>query len=146
MVENRLSKRHVMFAVLLLGALVQCGSPTTPTATEAVFHVRACFRSLHAPNGEIFRILLRDSERIAEARALVGAPVGSRRIVAGTVLTGNGGFNLPWNWHLAPDTVWFPQFTVEICDACPSFVEANIDQWRSATFCPWSSEIIAEHE
>lgn len=92
----------------------------------------------------MFRILLRDSTPIAQARALVGA--GNRRIVAGRVARGNGGFNTPWSWHLDPPSVSFPEVTVEICDSCPGAVEANVGMWESGVFCPWSSEVIAEQK
>jgi hypothetical protein len=107
-----------------------------------MFQVRACRGSRHAPDGEVFRILLRDRDSMAQARALIGA--GSRKIVVGTLASGNGGFNLPWSWHLIPDTVKFPEISVEICDGCPSDVEANGANWGAGSFCPWTSEIIAE--
>ena len=139
-------RRRIASAILLagLGVAIQCGSPTAPGRTQSVFQVRACRGSLHAPDGEMFRILLRDSDLIAQARALIG--VGNRRIVAGKLAPGNGGFNAPWSWHLDPDTVGFPQITDEICDGCPSFVEANGGSWGLGSFCPWSSEVIAEQK
>jgi hypothetical protein len=140
-----MSARRRIASVLLLaglGAIIQCGSPDAPSRAEAIFQVRACRGSRQAPDGEIFRILVQDSGLIAQARALIGA--GNRRIVAGTLAPGNGGFNVPWSWHLNPDTVAFPDVAVEICDGCPSDVEANGGNWGLGSFCPWSSEIIAE--
>lgn len=135
---NRMRAR-VVFAVVLVG--IACGDgPTAPSRTEAIFQVRACRGSLHSPDGEVFRILLRDSALIAEARALIG--VGNRKIVAGNLAPRDGGFNAPWSWHLAPDTVRFPEVTVELCDGCPSLLEAG--GRRVGAFCPWSSEVIAE--
>lgn len=128
--------------VAIAAATIECGSPAAPSRSEAIFQVRACRGSRSAPNGEIFRILLRDSSVIAQARALVGA--GTRRIVLGTLARGNGGFNTPWNWHLDPDTVRFPDLAIELCDGCPSDVEMNGGNWGNGTFCPWTSEIIAE--
>jgi hypothetical protein len=133
------------FASMLLiagvGPLIQC-TPASPTRADAIFQVRACRGSRHAPNGEVFRILLRDSASIAQARSLIGA--ANRKIVAGTLASGNGGFNLPWSWHLNPDTVRFPEISVEVCDGCPSDVEASGGNWGGGSFCPWTSEIIAE--
>ena len=138
------ARRRIATVLLLagLGAIIQCGSPDAPSRAEAIFQVRACRGSRRAPDGEVFQILLRNSDVIAQARALVGA--GNRRIVAGTLAPGNGGFNAPWSWHLDPDTVAFPEVAIELCDGCPSDVEANGGHWGSGSFCPWSSEIIAE--
>src|SRR5688500_7582964 len=96
---------HCQRALLFIAALsaaVQCSSPAAPSR-EAIFQVRACRGSLIAPDGEVFRILLRDPALIEQARGLVG--VGNRRIVRGNVMQGNGGFNAPWNWHLDPNSV-----------------------------------------
>jgi len=136
-------RRHILSVLLIagIGLLTRC-SPDAPSRTGSIFQVRACRGSRHAPDGEVFRILLRDSDAIAQARALVGA--GNRRIVAGTLASGNGGFNMPWNWHLDPDSVRFAEVAVEICDGCPSDVEASGGHWAAGSFCPWTSEIIAE--
>ncbi len=136
--------KDIALVVLIVGAgaAIQCGSPAAPSRTEAIFQVRACRGSPQAPDGEVFRILLRDTRLIAQARAFVGA--GNRRIVAGTLVRGDGGFNAPWSWHLDPESVSFPEAAVELCDGCPSFVEANGGTWGSGSFCPWNSEIIAQ--
>jgi len=131
-----------MVAMAAVAGTIDCGSPNTPSRSEAIFQVRACRGSRRAPDGEVFRILLRDNTVTAQARALVGA--GGRRIVLGTLVPGNGGFNTPWNWHLDPDTVRFPEVAIELCDGCPGDVEANGGNWDAGTFCPWTSEIIAE--
>jgi hypothetical protein len=137
-------RRRIAFVLLFagLGPTIQCGSPDAPSRAEAIFQVRACRGSRRAPDGEVFRILLRDRDLIAQARALVGA--GRQRIVSGTLASGNGGFNAPWSWHLNPDTVRFPEIAVEVCDGCPGDVEANGGMWDAGSFCPWTSEIIAE--
>ena len=70
----------------------------------------------------------------------------NRRIVAGSLAQGNGGFNAPWSWYLDPDTVRFPEVAIELCDGCPSDVETNGGSWGLGSFCPWSSEIIAEQK
>jgi len=138
--------RSIASVLLLagLGSIIQCGSPDAPSRTEAIFQVRACRGSRRAPDGEVFRILLRDSAVIAQARALIGA--ADRRIVAGALAQGNGGFNAPWSWHLDPDTVRFPEVAIELCDGCPSDVEASGGSWGNGAFCPWSSEIIVEQK
>jgi hypothetical protein len=140
-----MSVRRRLACVLLLAGLgpsIQCGAPDAPSRADAIFQIRACRGSRRAPEGEVFRILLRDSASIAQARAVLGS--GNRRIVSGALASGNGGFNAPWSWHLDPDTVRFPEVAIELCDGCPSDVEANGGNWGAGTFCPWTSEIIAE--
>ena len=68
-----------------------------------MFLVRTCVGSEHSPQGEQFRIMLRDPVVIAQAEALAGRSVS--RVVGGDLAPGNGGFNQPWSWHLRPETV-----------------------------------------
>lgn len=109
--------------------------------TGALFVIRAC-ASPDDPDGQTFHALIRDPAVIAQADDLVGA--GQQQILSGTLLAEDGGFNAPWSWHLHPDTIGFSDFTIELCDGCPSFVEADLDYWleRVGTYCPWSTEVV----
>lgn len=123
-----------IFAVLGWVWIAACGSPTSPSR-DAVFAVNSC---PHQP-GETFRILLRDPDRIREAERLVG----KNHIVRGITRAGDGGFNAPWSWHMDPDTVRFPEVTVELCSGCASFLEASPAVWNGADFCPLGAVIVA---
>lgn len=134
--------------VPLLGALItvlSCGGDRSPTAPggTAVFVIRACLGSEHAPAGETFRIRLTDRGVIDQADGLIGR--GSVMIVLGSLAAGDGGFNAPWSWHLDPNTVEFAEGAIELCDACPSLIEADLDYWLNTVgnYCPWSTEVIA---
>lgn len=130
-------------AVLLLAA---CGggdrSPTSPGGGEAVFLLRACAGS--GAGGETFRILTRDPAVIQEATALIGRGPG-RRLVRGALRAGDGGFNAPWRWHLAPADVRFADLAVEVCDGCPHDIEGDLGYWLGnvGSYCPWSTEVLA---
>jgi hypothetical protein len=108
----------------------------------ALFVVRAC-ASLDDPDGQTFHALIRDPAAIAEAEDLIGA--GQQRILSGQLLAGDGGFNAPWSWRLDPDTVGFADFTIELCDGCPSFVEKDLEYWLDTVgqYCPWSTEVLS---
>lgn len=131
--------------VAALALLVGCGddSPTQPPLPPgaAIFAIRAC-RDATRP-GEVFRVLLDDPALIAEATALVGA--GEEKIVSGRVVRGDGAFNRGWSWHLDPDSVRFVDLTIEVCDGCPSYLEAHLDEWleQVGQYCPWSTEVLA---
>ena len=113
-----------------------------PTDGGAVFTIRAC-AAAEDPDGQTFRALIRDPQVIAEAESLIGA--GEGRILSGGLLAGDGGFNGPWSWHLDPDTITFSDFTIELCDGCPMFVEEDLDYWLEVVrqYCPWSTEVVA---
>jgi hypothetical protein len=91
--------------------------------------------------GETFNVLIQDSERIAEADSLLAEGIG--KSPSGFLRRGHGGFNRPWSWHLAPETVVFSAACPAEA-AHPSLVEANLDEWvdRTRFWCP-SARLVA---
>jgi len=94
---------------------------------------------------EEFRIRLTDPVRIAQARRILNGQE-TPKIVTGPLAAGNGGFNLGWSWHLVPEDTHFAEFSIELCDGKPSFVEEDLDYWLNTvgTFCPWSAIVVDE--
>lgn len=107
----------------------------------AVFLIRAC-ASVENPDGQYFRVLIREPSVIATAESLIGP--GPQQIISSALIPGDGGFNAPWSWHLDPDSVAFADFAIELCDGCPMFVEEDLDYWLHdvGQYCPWSSEVL----
>lgn len=140
-VRARSTPSAVALAGFLLIAFVGCGggsSPSEPTPSPegAIFRV--------VVGEETFHILILDSERIAEAEALLvdGAP---RKTVHGRLRRGDGGFNQPWSWHLDPATAKPAEVCADNLDGLPSHVEAGLHVWIDEIkfFCPWSGELVA---
>ena len=101
------------------------------------------------PGGTNYGWLEHDPKACSTPSFLLERPAQELAIVSGDptlerIAQGNGGFNTPWNWHLDPDTVSLPEVAIELCDGCPSDVEASGVNYGGGTFCPWTSEIIAE--
>jgi hypothetical protein len=97
---------------------------------------------IQAGGGEQFRILLEDPALVAEAeRHLRSGRVG---VISGTLAAGDGGFNMPYRWHLVPASVHFPDVAIELCDGRPSFVENELDYWlgRVGAYCPWGARVL----
>jgi hypothetical protein len=130
-----------VWAIVMAPACSDSDSPVEP-GQGALFQIRACRGSLHAPAGEVFRVLVLDADQIRLGGTLIGR--GNVRIVGGSLAAGDGGFNAPWSWHLDPGSVVFSEGAVEVCDGCPSFVEGDLDYWlRVGSYCPWSAEVEA---
>lgn len=105
------------------------------------FLVRAC-SSLENPEGETFFVRFVDPEMISLAER-IAAGKEPQRIVTGRLRCGDGGFNRGWSWHLDPNSTSLVEASIELCDGCPSFVEAELDYWlRLGRYCPWSTEIL----
>jgi len=106
--------------------------------TEAQFVVDAC-HTPSTPSGQPFRIRLTDSTEIAWAEAVIRGTSG--RFVLGRLAHGDGGFNAPWHWHLKPDSTYLVEAAIELCDACPTAVEAG-GLFQLGSFCPVTSRVV----
>jgi hypothetical protein len=123
-------------AALLSGLACNDSHPAEPS--DALFEILAS-----AASGETFRIQVSDPSQIAALESLLGQ--GNRKIVSGALRRGNGGFNTPWSWHMAPDSIEVADVTIELCDGRPSDVESALDYWIDTVgrFCPWGTEVVA---
>lgn len=137
----RWARSCMLYLLVAAGTMIGCGDGHALTS-GSVFVVRACRGSMGLPDGQTFRVMIRDPDVIAEAESLIGA--GNEKIITGTVRPGDGGFNEPWSWHLDPSTVALVDLTIEICDGCPDHIERDVDTWIESVgaYCPWSTEIV----
>ena len=108
-----------------------------------------------AVHGDSYVLVLEAEGDLEHARALIqdpdaaGAPIVTARIAAGA-----DGLNRdhraagapPWSWHLT-QFEGFADFTIELCDGWPSFVEADVAAWIANTegqICFWQYTVVAE--
>ena len=57
---------------------------------------------------------------------------------SGTIVPGDGGFNIGYGWHLDPATVRLVEVAMEVCDGLPS----DVGSITSKTYCPWRGRIV----
>jgi hypothetical protein len=89
---------------------------------------------------QTFKIELVTPELVDNAKALLaGEEVPS--IPVGEIVRDDPSVNEPWSWHIDPATVEFADFTTEVCDGLPEYVEDGT--LTSDTYCPWSAKVIA---
>ena len=95
--------------------------------------------------GERFRVWVTNPQTIQQIRDLqagrstANIPIG--RIHRGP---GAGDHNAPWSWHLDPEDIGMADMTIEVCDARPSYVEENVDEFVDTVlrYCPWSAVLV----
>jgi hypothetical protein len=70
------------------------------------------------------------------------ASIPNGRVLKGS---GQGDHNVPWSWHLDSEDIHMAEFTIEVCDAIPSFLEQNLDYFVNTVqrYCPWSASLVA---
>jgi hypothetical protein len=109
-------------------ALAGCGaSPAVPSI--ATFEIE----------GQRFKIELVSPELVRHAtRLLSGEEVAP--IPLGRIVRDSPSVNAPWSWHIDPATLEFADFTTEVCDGLPEFVEDGT--LTGDTYCPWLAKVI----
>jgi hypothetical protein len=128
-----------MSGILALGLLTACGEATG-------FNAEAVATFVVEVSGEEFRVQV-TSEAQAEAfRARMAS--GTEGVVSGSLVSGSGGINAPWKWHLDATTVHVSDMAIELCDGRPSMVDADLAYWLNNVrqFCPWGATVVREEE
>jgi hypothetical protein len=109
------------------------GGPCTARTGGALVTIRAC--------GQSFSVWITNPAFIDEAIGRKGA--GRGRIPVLTLRDG-GDCDAQWSWHVAPEQASFADFTIELCDGCPAFVESQSEYWltKVKSYCPWTGEVV----
>jgi hypothetical protein len=95
--------------------------------------------------GDTYKIWITNPATIDQVIALAEgeseANIPNGRIEYGP---GQGDHNAPYSWHIDPEEVEMAEFTIELCDAEPSFVEENVEYFVDTVgwYCPWGAELV----
>jgi hypothetical protein len=83
-----------------------------------------------------------DGEFIDEAKRLLAA--GEKRVPTFKVLDGTD-CDGHWSFHLDAVDASFADFTTEVCDSLPSYLNQNKAEWlqKNLRWCPWSTRVIS---
>ena len=96
-------------------------------------------------SGERFRVWVVNPQAIWDLyqlkRGLSTATIPNGRILRGP---GRAGHNVPYGWHLDPRDINLADFTTEVCDARPSYVEEHIGESvrKVGRYCPWDARLV----
>jgi hypothetical protein len=143
----------ILVALAICAALVAI--PRTPgqAATVRAGKTGALVKALRTGalatfdvSGERFRVWVTNSQTIEQLQALE-AGTGTAHIPNGRILRGPGkaGFNKPWHWHLDPQDIEMADFTMELCDGAPTYVEQNVGEFVDTVkrYCPWNAQLVS---
>ncbi len=141
--KNR-SATMTIVLLTLLGLAASCSGPAVPTSEQSPKHFLMAMRGIPSTEGD-FVVATSDLAVIEKARAQLRLPESQRNLFLDGIVAGdNGGHNVGWSWHIAPDSWNLREETIELCDANPKMVEENIDTWVGSQFCPWGSYVLRE--
>jgi RTX calcium-binding nonapeptide repeat (4 copies) len=134
-----------------------CGGGTDTVFVDAVDHVapgcevdgpdalRGGVLATFEVLGERFQVWVVNPQTIWDLyqleRGLSTASIPNGRILRGP---GRAAHNVPYDWHLDPRDISMAEFTTEVCDAKPSYVEENVGEFVDSPgrYCPWSARLV----
>jgi hypothetical protein len=120
-------------AKLIQRAVLLKGEPWLPSRWEV--NVFRCGQLIPKPS--------RSSTNFIMVRALLASrtDVSSGRILYGS---GRARHNAPYHWHLDPQDIAMAEYAIELCDARPSYVEENVDEFVGTVgcYCPWHARLV----
>ncbi len=142
-VEAVYLRRRWVVALVIVTACAVLGSYFTALSGVLATRPAAGRYFLVDVQGEKFVMKVTDGEalRLAKER-MMGL---NHMFPLAELARGDGGFNMPWSWHLKPESVRMVDASIELCDGLPSHVESDLDYWVDVVgqYCPWSAEIVA---
>ena len=103
----------------------------------------------YPPHKDTFAFELRDPEKIEEARRIIAGAPDNGTHVGGLIVKQPAPFNRPWSYHLAPESIYFFEWAMEVCDAGIKYVDDHLDEVGGSflpgnRWCPWGSRLLDE--
>ncbi len=89
--------------------------------------------------GEVYRANITNPTGITQAIDLWTGK-STTAIPNGTLICSPAPYNCGWDFHQDPATIQFADFTIEVCDGTPSYVDANCSSFGNQ-YCPWSAKL-----
>lgn len=140
---------HSIALIFLLTCVSSFAAEIVPKAEEGPKRKNVYFQAATLADGAPFVVLLRNPERIKEARDILSGKETKRIRLAGTVVKAPAVYNNPWRFHVDPDSITFFENAVEVCDSTASLIQTHLEDVGGAFlpkshWCPWSSRLLRE--
>lgn len=131
--------RFMLAALLPLGLSQCCGVPSPPVCSDRTGGACITFQVVD----DQITLWITNEAFIAQAETLLETG-GSMVPNFGQVIAGSD-VDAAWSWHVDPVQMEWADVTIEVCDATPSYIEANLDAWINevGNWCPWSAQVLA---
>ena len=134
-----------LMVLVALSAGVAAASPAGQDAYVGRHPLAGGVLATFDVEGERFRVWITNPDAVRQILALergtrtASIPNGKLRFGPG-----RAGHNAPWHWHLDPRDIAMAEVTIEVCDALPSYFEANRDEFvdQVGRYCPWSARLV----
>jgi hypothetical protein len=130
-----------------LGFLALAATSLMAQAPSWARQNRAFFEFGDVTKTNKFVMMLRDRAKIRQARAILAGRETESTHVGGVIVKKRAWYNPRWRYHLAPDSIEFFGFAIEVCDANMQYVQEHLREVGGAflpdnRWCPWSSKLV----
>jgi hypothetical protein len=126
--------------VLMAGALVACSSGDGAQEPCCEGLPAGGLYATFAVGDEVIHVSITHPDGMAQARAAWSGE-SAANIPSGDLVCSAISWNAPWHWYMEPETVRVVEVATEVCDAAPSYVEANCASFGTGNYCPWGAEL-----
>lgn len=138
-----------LLSVIFYGVILVRQNTNFPSKARVIPETVKYFKLISQDNQDDFFIIRVDNPEISN-EIISRDNLGKRIIISGRVKKGDGGFNIKrggyWNWHLDPDSINISEKEVNLCDAEPSVVDKNLEDWIGKTYCPSEVKVGAVYD
>jgi hypothetical protein len=121
------------------------GGGAHPIAADCASRRGGAFVTIQVAEQFSFKVWVpaANGEFIAHAKQNLAA--GTRQNVSFTKMVDGTDCDGQWSWTVDTSDASFPDFSVEVCDGTPEYIEANKAEWFRAPgyYCPWGAKITA---
>ena len=141
-----------LFILILLG-LMACSKEDSQVVDcpdlPAEITPGARFFEFESDSGLTFVAWTSDSLVIADVEQQLTLPFSSRsKHINGRILVDESicDLNGSWSWYFDPTDWALSEFSIELCDGNPQYVEDNLDEYVNVIerYCPWGSKVSRE--
>lgn len=98
-------------------------------------------------DAEDFLASTADPDVIQEAHRQLVLPIEKRWHINGPIQRVPAGANLSWSWKHVDSSWELTEWSIELCDALPSYIQLHLDGWLTdvGSACPWRCYIKREY-
>jgi len=132
----------IIFSALFLS----CSEEDSPTQNIPSGYVGFKFKMKNESGDATDFIAITSNDTIIQkARAELQLEYSKRNLhIHGAIDRGGDGYNLNWSWHFKRNEWDLVEFSIEVCDGNPEYVEEHVDDYLSVGYCPWGAVVIEE--
>ena len=121
----------------------------TPACTLEASSDTRFFEFEHTSSGKTFIAWTNETSILESIDAQLALPVNQRAMhINGPIARlpeGCENLNRDWSWYHKPNEWTLTDFSIELCDGDPQYVEENLDEYiRIGGYCPWGSRVLQE--